>query len=140
MWPQRTRATPVSNSRRRLLPRIAPRNLDVAIVDQLATTELALRDHLEPRPLEVEGLRYTAPAWALIEVVLRPYERTVRIARRDQAETDDLCAKSEGLNRNAGSPDPGRKIPDATPLIPHLAEINSLYRYTEICRISYCNN
>src|SRR5262249_17891725 len=27
---------------------------------------------------------------ALIEVVLRPYEGTVRIARRDQAETDDL--------------------------------------------------
>src|SRR5215472_7027475 len=57
--------------------------------------ELALRDHLEPRPLEVEGLRNTAPAVcqrrrALIEVVLRAYEGTVRIVRRDQAETDDL--------------------------------------------------
>src|SRR5215831_2604819 len=71
--------------------------------------ELALRDHLEPRPLEVEGLRNTAPAVgqrrrALIEVVLRPYEGTVRIVRRDRAEVE--------------------QSPDAALPIPHLAEIN----------------
>src|SRR5215472_12865729 len=56
----------------------------------VSDTERALRDHLEPRRPEVEGFETPLRRRALIEVVLRPYEGTVRIARRDQAETDDL--------------------------------------------------
>jgi len=41
-------------------------------------------------------------------------------------------AKSEGLNRNEGSPDPGQKSADATLPIPHLVEINTLFRYIGI--------
>jgi len=41
---------------------------------------------------------------ALIEVVLHSYEGTVRIARRDQAETDDLGHQVRGLAQKCGIP------------------------------------
>ena len=67
-------------------------------------TELALRDHLEPRPLEVEGSETPLRHRALLEVVLHPYEGTIRIARRDQAETDDLGRQVRGLKQKGGIP------------------------------------
>jgi len=94
--------------------------------DQVGSGIICAHSHASAR---AGRLRYTLRPRALIEVVPRPHERTVRIARWDRAETDDLGRPAIQVE----------KSPDVTLPIPHLAEINSLYRCIEICRISYWN-
>ena len=54
--------------------------------------------------MEVEGFETPLRRRALIKVVLRSYEGTIRIARRDQNETDDLGCQVRGLKQKCGIP------------------------------------